>query len=68
MGRRLKNSLVTSPQNNLKRSQAGRIRPFVLAVIILSAGLLLGKWWWQIGGVLLIVLFVEAFYRYRTLD
>jgi|GEM_PF-2138615 hypothetical protein len=51
----------------LQRS-SGRIRPFVLALIILLAGLLLDKWWWQIGVVIIVVLFVEAFYRYRTLD
>jgi hypothetical protein len=50
-----------------KNSGEIRIDP-VLAITILAAGLLLDKWWWQVGGVLLIVLFVEAFYRYRTLD
>ncbi len=64
----LKNYFVTSPWKNLKRSQRGRVRPFVLGVIILAAGLVLDKWWWQIGGVLLTVVFVEAFYRYRALD
>jgi hypothetical protein len=50
------------------QKMSGRARPLVLAITILAAGLLLDKWWWQVGGVLLIVLFVEAFYRYRTLD
>ncbi|MFN8791916.1 MAG: hypothetical protein ACK5Y2_10730 [Bdellovibrionales bacterium] len=47
---------------------SGRIRPFVLALIILVAGLLLDNWWWQIGVVIMIVLFFDAVYRYRTLD
>lgn len=47
---------------------SGRIRPFVLALVILVAGLFLEKWWWQIGAVIIIVTFVEAVYRYRALD
>jgi hypothetical protein len=48
--------------------KAGRIRPFVLALIILVSGLILQKSWWQVGLVIMIVLFVQAFYRYRSLD
>ena len=47
---------------------SGRVRPLVLALVILVAGLLLDKWWWHVGGVIMIVIFIEAFYRYRTLD
>jgi hypothetical protein len=54
--------------HRILRMSSGRIRPFVLALIILIAGLLLDKWWWHVGVVIMIVLFVEAFYHYRPLD
>ena len=49
-------------------SQKGRIRPFMLAVIIIAAGLSMDQWWWMVGLGIIIVLFIEAYYRYRTLD
>ena len=64
---RLNKNVEISKGRRLLQS-SGRIRPFVLALVILIAGLLLQKWWWQIGAVIMIVLFVEAYYRYRTLD
>ena len=49
-------------------SYSGRIYLSLLAILILVAGLVLDKWWWQIGALLIIVLFVNAYSRYRTLD
>lgn len=46
----------------------GKIRLVALALVILATGLIMGKWWWQIGGIMLIVIFVQAFYRYRSLE
>ncbi|MBL7671758.1 MAG: hypothetical protein JNM39_14825 [Bdellovibrionaceae bacterium] len=62
----MKKYVDVSSKSILYQKRFGRIRPLVLAVIILLAGLLLDKWWWQIGGILVLVIFVEAFYRYRT--
>ena len=59
------------PENNHKRialGKKGRVRPTVLGIIILASGLMLNQWWWQIGAVLLCVVFIEGFYRYRSLD
>lgn len=44
----------------------GRIRPLLIALILLIAGLVWKDWMWQIGVVMVIALFVEAFYHYRT--
>jgi hypothetical protein len=57
------------PGKKIKIRELGRIRPFVLGLVILVAGLLIQKWWlWQIGLTILIVLFIEAYFRYRTSD
>lgn len=47
---------------------SGRIRPVVIGLIVLVAGLLMHRWWWEIGAILLIVIFVDAYFRYVTLD
>jgi hypothetical protein len=46
----------------------GRVRPFVVALSLIILGLLLHQWWWRVGGVIMIVLFIEAYFRYRSLD
>ena len=46
----------------------GRVHPLLLGLVILVVGLLLKMWWWQLGAVLLIAVFVGAFYRYRAVD
>ncbi len=48
--------------------KSGRIRPFLLALIILITGLWLDKWWWQIGMITIIIIFIESCYRYQTHD
>ena len=45
-----------------------RIRPGFLGFFILVLGLLMDKWWWQIGATILLILFIEAYFRYRTMD
>lgn len=55
------------PKPIIKKSQFGRVRPLVIALVLIAVGLILDKWWWQIGLTILVVLFVEAFYRYRSL-
>jgi hypothetical protein len=47
---------------------SGRVRPFVVALLLIILGLLLHQWWWKVGGVIMIVLFIEAYFRYRSLD
>lgn len=49
-------------------NQYGRIRPFMLGLLILVLGLSMGRWWWQVGLTIIIVVFVDALLRYRTLD
>lgn len=46
----------------------GRIRPVLLGLAVLTVGLLAEKWWWQLGALILIVVFVQALVRYVTLD
>ena len=60
---------VSKPVLKFKiNTKSGRIRPVVLAFAVLIAGFAFGKWWWQLGGIILIVLMVESFFRYRSLD
>lgn len=59
---------VTMENQRLSTDQAeydGRVRPAVLGVLIVIAGLLIEKSWWQLGVVILIAVFVEASARYR---
>lgn len=51
-----------------KLSQLGRIRPFVLGLTLLILGIVFDKWWWGIGLLIIIVLFIEAYFRYRPMD
>lgn len=53
---------------NRDLKMSGRIRPLGIALIVLIAGLLLDKWWWQLGIVIMIALFIDAYNRYRTLN
>jgi hypothetical protein len=48
--------------------ESGRIHPFLLGIIVLVAGLLAHQWWWQIGAVIIVAVFVDAYFWYRTLD
>lgn len=43
-------------------------RPASLALLVLITGLLLGKWWWQIGALVIVILLFEAYVRYRSMD
>lgn len=52
----------------ISRRQIGRVRPVVLGLVLIVAGLLLEQWWWQLGAVLLIAVLVESYFRYVTLD
>jgi hypothetical protein len=56
---------TVQPQGSLKQRQAGRIRPFLIAIVILGIGLLLDKWWWQIGLIIIVVFLVENYFHYR---
>lgn len=49
------------------RSIDGRVRPVIFGIIVMVSGLLLDRWWWKVGGIILIVVFVEAAYRYRAI-
>jgi hypothetical protein len=46
---------------------SGRVRPVMVAIILIISGLFFDKWWWQLGAIILAVVFVEASIRYRTL-
>lgn len=50
----------------LSSDHSGRIRPFVLAIVLVLSGVFLKQTWWQIGVVILIAMFVGAYYRYTT--
>ncbi len=51
---------------NLLKDNSGRVRPFFLAFFILSFGLILQSEWWKVGFVMLIALFIGAYYRYTA--
>ncbi|MFZ3230214.1 MAG: hypothetical protein WA160_08415 [Pseudobdellovibrio sp.] len=53
-------------EKNIFTNIVGRVRPLVLGFLILFTGLILDKWWWKIGGVVVIVVFVESIYHYRA--
>lgn len=59
---KLNSKLKTTSEN----SKSGRVRPLVLAILILVAGLWMDQWWWEIGLIILIVIAVEGYFRYRT--
>jgi hypothetical protein len=59
-------AMVNNEKNN--NPQLGRIRPFVLALFIIVLSLLLHNWWWKIGAIIMIILFIEAYFRYRGIE
>lgn len=46
----------------------GRAHPLALGLILLVTALLLHKSWWWVGLVVVLVVFVEAWFRYTRLD
>jgi predicted RND superfamily exporter protein len=62
MGRKMENS------NKVKNLQLGRIRPLILGILILILGLWMDRWWWRLGALIIVVVAVEGYYRYRSLD
>lgn len=49
-------------------SDAGRIRPVVIAFILIIAGLVFHQWWWKVGGIILIIVFVDAVLHSPRMD
>lgn len=46
--------------------ESGRIRPYLLAVLMILSGLLFEQVWWKAGAYMLIALFVSSYYRYTS--
>jgi hypothetical protein len=63
MKRKIKNLF-----SELSKSNRGRVNLLIVALIIIVSGLIMNKSWWQVGFVILIVLFVNAYIKYTTLD
>lgn len=45
-----------------------RIPLLIIGMLLMSAGIVLDRWWWQIGALILVVLFVEALFILVILD
>ncbi len=45
-----------------------RIPLLIIGMILMSVGIVLDKWWWQIGALIVVVLFVEALFILIVLD
>ncbi len=46
----------------------GRIRPVILGLILIIAGLFLDHLFWQMGVIILIIVFIEGYYHYPPLN
>jgi hypothetical protein len=57
---------LDSEEPYLSTKSGGRIRPAVLGILLVTAGLLFENNWWQLGVLILVVVFVEAAMRYST--
>lgn len=58
-------SQATLESPSLKKT--GRIRLFILAALLLLSGIQLNKWWSQVGLIILVIMFVESFFYYKSL-
>lgn len=58
----------THPKKINKFNLQGRVSPLLLAIVILIVGLLMDEWWWKVGLFIIIIVFIEAYYKYRNLD
>lgn len=63
-----KSDVMSGEKSFFECRKSGRVRPLVLALILLALGLVFDRWMWQIGMILIVVLFVEACFRYRSLN
>jgi hypothetical protein len=51
-----------------KYFSVGRVRPFVLGLLVMIVGVFMEKWWWQLGLMIIIAVFVESYFHYRASD
>lgn len=63
----MKRHLRSRLKKKSKMQYLGRVRPMVLSLLIILVGVLTDNdWWWKVGLIMLISLFIGGYYRYRT--
>lgn len=55
-------------KETLGRGQKGRIRPVLMGFLLLIVGLAFDQWWWKVGGIIVIVVFVDSVLRSPKID